>query len=58
VSAQQARFPREKWLPPVGGRQFEKDQAISSRQPLGDGDTIEIGASRFVFKCVSTGNLG
>ena len=36
---------------------FEKNQAISSRQPLGDGDT-EIGASRFVFKCVSAGNLG
>jgi polyisoprenoid-binding protein YceI len=31
---------------------------VSGRAPLGDGDTIEIGQSRYVFKCVSSGNVG
>jgi hypothetical protein len=31
---------------------------VGSRQPLGDGDTVEIGESRYVFKCVTTGNVG
>ena len=31
---------------------------IEKRHPLGDGDTVEIGQSRYVFKCVTTGNLG
>jgi hypothetical protein len=45
-------------IEPLQGSVKIEDTAASSRQPLGDGDTIEIGESRFVFKCVTTGNLG
>jgi len=45
-------------IEPLQGPVKIEDQAASSRQSLGDGDTIEIGQSRFVFKCVTTGNLG
>ena len=45
-------------IEPLQGRVKIEDRAAPSRQPLGDGDTIEIGESRFVFKCVTTGNLG
>ena len=45
-------------IEPLQGPVKIEDAAASSRQPLGDGDTIEIGESRFVFKCVTTGNLG
>jgi hypothetical protein len=31
---------------------------IEGRRPLSDGDTVEIGQGRYVFKCVTTGNLG
>ena len=44
-------------IEPLQGRVKVEDMAAPSRQPLGDGDTIEIGESRFVFKCVTTGNL-
>ena len=45
-------------IEPLQGPVKIEDMAAPSRQPLGDGDTIEIGESRFVFKCVTTGNLG
>ncbi len=45
-------------IEPLQGPVKIEDAAASSRQPLGDGDTIEIGESRFVFKCVTMGNLG
>ena len=45
-------------IEPLQGSVKIEDKAASSRQPLGDRDTIEIGESRFVFKCVTTGNLG
>jgi hypothetical protein len=44
-------------IEPLQGRVKVEDMPVPSRQPIGDGDTIEIGESRFVFKCVSTGNL-
>ncbi|MGA9652428.1 MAG: FHA domain-containing protein [Polyangia bacterium] len=44
-------------IEPLQGRVKIEDTTAPSRQPLGDGDTIEIGASRLVFKCVTTGNL-
>jgi FHA domain len=44
-------------IEPLQGQVKIEDVAAPSRQPLGDGDTIEIGESRFVFKCVTTGNL-
>ena len=34
-----------------------RPKPASGRVPLGDGDTIEIGQSRFVFKCVTSGNV-
>ena len=42
-------------IEPLQGRVKIEDTVASSRQPIGDGDTIEIGESRFVFKCVTTG---
>ena len=33
-------------------------KSVSGRAPLGDGDTIEMGESRFVFKCVTSGHVG
>ena len=44
-------------IEPLQGRVKVEDMPVASRQPIGDGDTIEIGESRLVFKCVSTGNL-
>ena len=44
-------------IEPRQGRVKVEDMPVPSRQPLGDGDTIEIGESRLVFKCVTTGNL-
>jgi hypothetical protein len=36
-------------IEPLQGRVKIEDMAAPSRQPIGDGDTIEIGESRFVF---------
>jgi predicted component of type VI protein secretion system len=44
-------------IEPLQGLVKIEDTAAPSRAPLGDGDTIEIGESRFVFKYVATGNL-
>jgi hypothetical protein len=45
-------------IEPLGGLIKVENVAVQARHPLGDGDTIEIGESRYVFKCVTTGNLG
>jgi hypothetical protein len=45
-------------IEPLGGPIRIEDVRIEKRHPLGDGDTVEIGQSRYVFKCVTTGNLG
>ena len=45
------------YIEPMQGTLKVETKPVSARQPLGDGDTIEIGQSRYVFKCVSTGNL-
>jgi predicted component of type VI protein secretion system len=44
-------------IEPIGGLVKIEDVPIETSHPLGDGDTIEIGQSRYVFKCVTTGNL-
>ncbi len=41
----------------VGGPVKVEDQPIGGSRPLNDGDTIEIGPGRYVFKCVASGNL-
>jgi hypothetical protein len=46
------------FIEPLQGGLKVETKAISGRSPLGDGDTIEMGQSRFVFKCISSGNLG
>jgi hypothetical protein len=46
------------YVEPVQGTIKVETKPVSGRVPLGDGDTIEIGQSRYVFKCVSTGNVG
>ena len=45
-------------IEPLAGPIKIEDVRIDARHPLGDGDTVEIGQSRYVFKCVTTGNLG
>jgi hypothetical protein len=45
-------------IEPLQGVVKVETVAVNGRQPLGDGDTIEMGQSRYVFKCVSTGNVG
>jgi hypothetical protein len=46
------------YIEPMQGAIKVETKPVSARQPLGDGDTIEIGQGRYVFKCVSTGNVG
>jgi hypothetical protein len=46
------------YIEPMQGTIKVETKPVSGRQPLGDGDTIEIGQSRYVFKCVSSGNVG
>ncbi len=41
-------------IEPLQGDVKVEDLPVRSPQPLGDGDTIEIGGSRLVFKCVTT----
>ena len=45
-------------IEPVGGAVSVETKSVRDRAPLGDGDTIEMGRSRFVFKCVSSGHMG
>jgi predicted component of type VI protein secretion system len=45
------------YIEPIQGGLKVETKAASGRVPLGDGDTIEIGQSRFVFKCVTSGNV-
>jgi len=45
------------YIEPMQGSIKVETKPISGRQPLGDGDTIEIGRGRYVFKCVSTGSV-
>jgi hypothetical protein len=44
-------------IDPMGGPVKVEDQSIDAPRPLTDGDTIEIGPGRYVFKCVTSGNL-
>jgi hypothetical protein len=46
------------YIEPMEGAIKVETKPVSGRAPLGDGDTIEIGQSRYVFKCVSSGNVG
>jgi hypothetical protein len=45
-------------IEPLAGSTKVEDVRIEGRRPLSDGDTVEIGQGRYVFKCVTTGNLG
>ena len=45
-------------IEPLGGAIKVEKASIQVRHPLSDGDTIEMGESRYIFKCVTTGNLG
>ena len=45
-------------IEPLGGDIKVEKISIQARHPLSEGDTIEIGESRYIFKCVTTGNLG
>lgn len=45
------------YIEPIQGTVKVETAPVSGRHPLGDGDTIEIGHSRFVFKCVSSGAI-
>jgi hypothetical protein len=44
------------YIEPLEGALKVETKPVSGRVPLGDGDTIEIGQSRYVFKCVSSGD--
>jgi len=44
-------------IEPMQGTIKVETKPVSGRQPLGDGDTIEIGRGRYVFKCVSSGSI-
>lgn len=41
----------------IGGPVKVEDQLVSGSRPLNDGETIEIGPGRYIFKCVTSGNL-
>jgi len=45
------------YIEPIQGNLKVETKPANGRVPLGDGDTIEIGQSRFVFKCVTSGNV-
>lgn len=49
ISESQGQFLIE----PLQGKVKVEDQPVTAPHPLHDGDTIEMGASRFVWKCVS-----
>jgi len=42
---------------PMQGALKVETKPVNGRVPLGDGDTLEMGQSRFVFKCVTSGNV-
>lgn len=46
------------FIEPMQGEVKVETKPVAGRQPLGDGDTVEIGQGRYVFKCVTTGNVG
>jgi hypothetical protein len=46
------------FLRPLHGSVSVEAQPVRGRVPLSDGDTIEIGQNRLVFKCVSSGHAG
>ncbi len=45
------------YIEPMAGTIKVETNPVSNRQPLGDGDTIELGEGRYVFKCVSSGHV-
>jgi hypothetical protein len=45
------------YIEPMQGSIKVETKPVNGRQPLGDGDTIEIGLGRYVFKCVSAGSV-
>jgi predicted component of type VI protein secretion system len=45
------------YIEPMAGTIKVETKPVTGRQMLGDGDTIELGQGRYVFKCVSTGNV-
>lgn len=44
-------------IAPIGGAVRIEGQPVMRRQALVDGETIDLGAGMFVFKCASVGNL-
>ncbi len=45
------------FIEPMQGALRVETKPVTGKQPLGDGDTIEIGQGRYVFKCVSSGHV-
>jgi hypothetical protein len=45
------------YIEPMQGALRVETKPVTGKQPLGDGDTIEIGQGRYVFKCVSSGHV-
>lgn len=45
------------YIEPMQGALKVETKPVTAKQPLGDGDTIEIGQGRYVFKCVSSGHV-
>jgi hypothetical protein len=46
------------YIEPMQGTLKLETKPVTGRVPLNDGDTIEMGLGRYVFKCVSSGNVG
>jgi hypothetical protein len=45
------------FIEPMQGLIKVETKPVTGKQPLGDGDTIELGQGRYVFKCVSAGHV-
>lgn len=45
------------YIEPMQGALKVETKPVAGKQALGDGDTIEIGQGRYVFKCVSSGHV-
>jgi hypothetical protein len=45
------------FIEPMQGTLKVETKPVTGKQPLGDGDTIELGQGRYVFKCVSAGHV-
>jgi hypothetical protein len=45
------------YIEPMQGTIKVETKTVTAKQPLGDGDTIELGQGRYVFKCVSSGHV-